>query len=408
MAIEMPPRDKSWIRLHNIVIFQRRPRHTHERGLLMNISTFVGLDVHARSVSAYAFNPFTGECKTKTFGYDACEIAQWIDELDQPAKAVYESGRTGFDLAKQLIKRGINCCIGAVSKIPKSQEQKIKKNDKADAEYLARMLAMGNIKEVYIPDDECEGARNLARAFANSVDDVVRAKHRFRSFLQIHGYVCNEKTPTGNRKSNWTKGYWNWAYSLKFNSTEDLATFNYYAQKVKDAEKEKEMLERLITNAAQSPRWKPYVDALCLIKGIKTITAFTIAVEIDDFTRFRNARAIANWLGLTPSEHSSGDSCHQGYITKARNRRLRKYIVEAAKHFTFATNARQRVPKDNMSSYSVRKHADKCNVRLKARRDHFEERGLNNNKASVAIARELIQWVWVIGMMVEKEQNKKA
>lgn len=375
-----------------------------ERGLLMYINTFIGLDVHARSVEAFAFNPFTGECSSKSFAYCAADIAEWVNTLEQPSKAVYESGCTGFDLAKQLISMDVNCCIGAVSKIPKSREQKIKKNDRADAQFLARMLAMGNIHEVYIPDDECEGARNLVRALNNARDDLTRAKNRMRSFLQTKGYVYNETTPKGRRKKNWSKGWWTWAYSLKFNSIEDNQTFNYYAKKVKDAEEDKRQLEKLVLLAAEKERWKPVVDGLSNIKGIKTVTAFAIAVEIDDFNRFPNARSVASWLGLVPSEHSSGESIHQGCITKAGNSRLRKLIVESSKCYSRATNHIPRIPKGNESSPAVIRKARKCNRRLKDRRDHFEERNMNKNIATVAIARELIQWCWVIGKYIQEEE----
>ncbi len=131
---------------------------------MLDATTFVGLDVHARSIKAVALDVMTGEVRAATFGYDAASVAQWIASVDPAAKCVYESGVTGFDLQKKLSSLGVDCVIGAVSKMIKPSADKRRKNDRNDAEFLARMLSVGNVVEVWVPDDECEAARAKGQA----------------------------------------------------------------------------------------------------------------------------------------------------------------------------------------------------------------------------------------------------
>lgn len=210
---------------------------------MLDTTTFVGLDVHARSIKAVSLDVMTGEVRCATFGYDAGAVAGWVRSVDPKARCVYESGVTGFDLQKRLSGLGVDCVVGAVSKMIKPSADRRRKNDRNDAEFLARMLSVGNVVEVWVPDDECEAARDLTRALEDARDDLSRAKQRLSKFLLRHGLVF----------------------------------------------------------------------------------------EAGEFSRFRNARSFAAWVGLTPSEHSSGESDRRGAITKAGNKHLRKALVEAAR-----------------------------------------------------------------------------
>ena len=156
-----------------------------------NATTFVGLDVHARSVKACAFVPETGE----TIGYEPGEIASWAASLPQPAKCVYESGVTGFHLCRELNAMGVDCVAGAVFKMHKPAADRGRKTDRRDAQFLAVQLALGVVTEVHVPDPECEGARDLTRALADARDDAVRAKQRLSKFLLGHGFVYDGKDP---------------------------------------------------------------------------------------------------------------------------------------------------------------------------------------------------------------------
>ena len=197
---------------------------------MSNATTFVGLDVHARSVKACAFVPETGETIRKSFGYEPGEIASWVSSLPQPARCVYESGVTGFHLCRELNAMGAACVIGAVSKMHKPAADRGRKTDRRDAQFLAVQLALGVVTEVHVPDAECEGARDLARALADARDDAVRAKQRLSKFLLRHGLVFDERTPTGRRKGNWTRAHWSWIESIRFAEGADNDVLAYYAK----------------------------------------------------------------------------------------------------------------------------------------------------------------------------------
>lgn len=153
--------------------------------------TSIGLDVHARSITAVALDALTGEVASQRFGYSPAEVASWILQFDTP-KAVYESGVTGFHLARALRELGVDCIVGAVSKMQRPASDKRRKNDSNDAEFLARQLAAHNIAEVFVPDEETEAARNLSRVLEDIRDDLTRAKHRLTHLLIRWGHVWNE------------------------------------------------------------------------------------------------------------------------------------------------------------------------------------------------------------------------
>mgnify|MGYP002666599436 FL=1 len=183
---------------------------------MLDTTTFVGLDVHARSIKAVSLDVMTGEVRSATFGYDAGAVAEWVRSVDPKARCVYESGVTGFDLQKRLSGLGVGCAVGAVSKMIKPSADRRRKNDRNDAEFLARMLSVGNVVEVWVPDDECEAARDLTRALEDARDDLSRAKQRLSKFLLRHGLAFDERTPTGRRKGNWTRAHWSWIESIRF------------------------------------------------------------------------------------------------------------------------------------------------------------------------------------------------
>ena len=194
----------------------------------MNTTTFVGLDVHARSIKAVALDAMTGEVRSATFGYDAAEVAGWVSSVDPSAKCVYESGVTGFDLQKRLSSMGIDCVVGAVSKMIKPSADRRRKNDRNDAEFLARMLSVGNVVEVWVPDDECEAARDLTRALDDAREDLKRCKQRLSKFLLRHGLVFSETNAKGQRKKNWTAAHWAWIRSISFPDKADDEVLAYY------------------------------------------------------------------------------------------------------------------------------------------------------------------------------------
>lgn len=279
---------------------------------MLDTTTFVGLDVHARSIKAVSLDVMTGEVRAATFGYDAGAVAEWVRSVDPGARCVYESGVTGFDLQKRLSGLGVDCVVGAVSKMIKPSADRRRKNDRNDAEFLARMLSVGNVVEVWVPDDECEAARDLTRALEDARDDLSRSKQRLSKFLLRHGLVFDERTPTGRRKGNWTRAHWSWIESIRFAERADNDVLAYYVDAVRRAAEEKARLEGLVEAEARKPRWRKRVDSLRCLKGVDTASAADLVFEAGEFSRFRNARSFAAWVGLTPSEHSQRGERPQG------------------------------------------------------------------------------------------------
>lgn len=206
---------------------------------MLDTTTFIGLDVHARSIKAVSLDVMTGEVRAATFGYDAGAVAEWVRSVDPRARCVYESGVTGFDLQKRLSGMGVDCVVGAVSKMIKPSADRRRKNDRNDAEFLARMLSVGNVVEVWVPDDECEAARDLTRALEDARDDLSRSKQRLSKFLLRHGLAFDERTPTGRRKGNWTRAHWSWIESIRFAERADEEVLAYYVDAVRRAAEEK-------------------------------------------------------------------------------------------------------------------------------------------------------------------------
>lgn len=202
---------------------------------MMNAATFVDLDVHARSIKAVALDVMTGEVKAARFGYDHAAVASRVAALPQPAKCVYESGVTRFDLAKKLAGDGIDCAVDAVSKMIRPAADRGRKSDRNDAEFLARILSAGNVVEVWVPDDGCKAARNLSRA----LEEVARAKQLPSKFLLRHGFAFDERTLTGQRRKNRAAAHWAWMRSISFEQKAAADAFAYYVDRVRSTSEEK-------------------------------------------------------------------------------------------------------------------------------------------------------------------------
>lgn len=361
--------------------------------------TSIGLDVHARSVAAAAFNPFTGEVVHRDFGTDAAEIAEWALGFEEP-RACYESGPTGFRMARELRALGLDCAVAAVSRMQRPAADARRKNDRRDAEFIARMLATHNIVEVPLPDAAAEAARDLDRALDDATADYLRARQRLNMFLIRIGRVWDERNADGTRKKAWTRAHWRWISETRLEGPQ-RDVLEHYVTAARCAESDKRQLERKVVALAGTDRWRPAVEALSCIKGIDALTAFRLAAEAGSFSRFRSAPAFASWCGLTPSERSSGETERRGGITKAGNRLVRTALIESAWHYSMCT-PRPKAPAPGADvPAAIRSRADECTARLCRRREALSAAGKNACRANAAVARELACWVWEIGCRAE-------
>lgn len=368
---------------------------------MIDFSTSVGLDVHARTIKAVAIEVATGEKACASFGYDPAAVAEWVGRLPQPARCCYESGVTGFDLQRRLEAMGVDCVVGAVSKMIKPAADRGRKNDRNDAEFLARMLSVGNVVPVWVPDPGCEGARDLSRALADAREESQRSKQLLSKFLLRNGFRFDERYPTGARVGNWTRRHWEWIRSISMEDPAAQETLEYYVRRCERAVEERGRLESMVRARAEEPRWKARVDALKCLKGIDAVTAFAVVVEAGEFSRFPRATSFAAWMGLAPSEHSSGGRTVRGGITKAGNKHLRRLMVEAAWHYSSCSPHQKALSAGQEVSPEVRAHAGKGVRRLAARRRAMADRLKPACAANCATARELACWCWAVGSMAE-------
>ena len=376
-------------------------------------STYVGLDVHARSVTCQALNVRTGETKTKAFNDcpNADVIASWLSTLEGPVYCAYESGCTAYTLCRELRELGFECDIIAISTLPRSTRDRQQKCDKLDAKAILREIAnpMSDYSTVWVPDSETEAARDLARLCDDAANATKRAKQQLQAFLLRHGYVWNEKTKAGSRKKTWGKDHARWLDSISFEDAAAQAAYDAYRLHVRQAQEFEKECRELVARESQKPRWKPYVDAIMRLKGLDVANAFLAAAEFGDFDRFASGDQVSCWLGTVPRNGSSGEREKHGGITKAGNSHLRRALIEGNAAISRRNFGGKKLAEGQVVSPEVERIAAKANTRLLKRYRHLaEDCGKPANKARTAVANEQIRWIWIIGKAVKAELAAKA
>lgn len=285
--------------------------------------TSVGLDVHARSVVAHALDVQTGEIFKARLCPDPAEVTGWIKALPGPAAVIYEAGPTGYGLARTLLASDIRTVVAAPSKLQRPSGSRVK-TDAIDAEHLSMLMRLDAFMAVTVPDELTEAARDLIRAREDCRGDLMRARHRLPKLLLRHGIVYS-----GGQA--WSNAHDAWLRRQRFDSLLLQAAFDEAYDNVITITARRDRLDdRIQTMAADGP----YTDAvrrLGCLRGISTLTGVGLAVEIGDWTRF-TSNSIGSFVGLVPSENSSGQSRSLGPITKTGNGHALRLLVEAAWH----------------------------------------------------------------------------
>src|SRR5919201_1683620 len=283
--------------------------------------TYVGLDVHARSTHAAAIEVATGELRRARFGGGSAEAIAWLQTLPPPLRGCYEAGPTGFALYRAAEAAGLRIDVVAPSKTPRAPGDRIK-HDRKDAELLARLLLAGQLKPVTVPTPPFEAARHLARAREQLRGDLMRCRHRVSKLLLLHGRVYEG--------SGWTKTHRRWLAQQRFEqAATELAYLDALAA-VDGLVARKQALDERLSRLASEGEWWSTVVRLRCFRGIDTLSALALTLEIGDFGRFRRPQQLASWLGLVPSLSQSGDTRAQGAITKTASAYARRLLVEAA------------------------------------------------------------------------------
>jgi len=354
--------------------------------MIESTTVHVGLDVHARSIrlSAVRADELLLE---RTLAYDE-EAVERVLRRWPAVRCCYEAGPTGYGLYRHLVERGIACQVVAPGLVPQRPGDRVK-TDPRDARKLARLHAGGLLEAIYVPSPELEAARDLVRAREDARLDRMRDRHRLSKFCLRHGRLL----PT----SAWTVTRRKWLSEQRFEYTAEQLTFDSYLHAVDLVDARIEALERAIRATAEQGAWSELVARLRCLRGVDTLTALALVAEIGDFSRFRTAEEFMAFVGLVPTEHSSGEHRRQGAITKVGNSHVRRLLVEAAWHARRRPKvgyelARRQRGQDAL----VIERAWRCQQRLHQRWQRMASRGKPQQKIVVACARELAGFVWAI------------
>jgi transposase len=344
---------------------------------------WVGMDVHARSTHGAAIGSLTGELHRVRFGPGTEEVIEWLAGLPAPVRAVYEAGPTGFGLARAAQRAGIDVMVAAPSKTPRAPGDRVK-TDRKDAELLARLLLAGQLKPVAMPPHWLEAVRHLARVREHVRRDLGRNRQRVSKLLLVEGRVYPGMT-------TWNREHRRWIAAQRFEHPETELALGDLLACVDGLTARRDALDERLSRLAQDARLWPTVARLRAFRGIDTLTALALHLELGgDWQRFGSPRQLASWLGLTPSLEQSGESSTQGSISKTGSSIARRLLVEAAWHY-LRTPAIGATPANRQTGQPdhILQIANRAQHRLHRTHRRRRQRSKPGNVVTVAVAREL-------------------
>jgi transposase len=363
---------------------------------------YIGIDAHKESNTVAL--AFSGQGEPELYGKTTADLKAFEAVLRKIMKKhglakedvalCYEAGPTGFVLARRLIKLGFECIVVAPSKIPSKSGDRVK-TDRRDARKLSRLFRAGELEGIHIPSVEDEVIRDVCRGRTDAVDERSRTKKQLLSFMLRNGYRYKGT-------AHWTEGHMRYLRELVLADPSQKMVLEEYLQRIDFAVKQVERIDDQMEKLLQTWSRKPLVDALMGFRGFKQTAAMVIVSEIGDFKRFKHPKQLMSYLGLTPSEDSSGGRRRQGSITKCGNGHARWMLVESAEHY--------RKPPKISKGLSVRQEGLSREVktiswhaqnRLSKRSYKLAMRRLHPNKIRVAIARELSSYIWDLAQIVD-------
>ena len=365
----------------------------------MNTVKFIGMDVHKKTITIAIADGDSRE-PARVYGtinndFDALsKFCRKMVSTSSELHFVYEAGPCGYGIQRYLNNNGFECIVAAPSMIPKKSGDRIK-NDRRDAKSLAQNHRSGELTAVYVPDPEDEAMRDLTRAREDAVISARKAKQRLCAFLLRHGLTYNGKT-------KWSKAYFNWLSDIAMPHPAQQVALQEYIDAVHENLKRVERLTDQIRHMAANWRLEPVMKALQAARGVSLIVAATMLSEIGDLSRFDNPKQLMAYLGLIPSEYSTGDKIKRGGITKTGNGHARKSLVEGSWAYRFPPRVSRTLLKRHEGlPEAIVKIAWKAQLRLCARFRRLMARGKTKQVVVTAIARELCAFLWAINKQVK-------
>ena len=353
---------------------------------------FVAMDIHKDSITVAIAEdgkvPVLYGAIAST-GAAVAKLAGKLSGTGAPLRFCYEAGPCGYGVYRQLRALGHECAVVAPSLIPRRPGDRIK-TDRRDALSLARLHRNGELTEVWVPDEEQEAIRDLERAREDFKHAERRARQRLNGFLLRHGRVY-----AGGRR--WTQAHYRWLETQRFDHPAQQIVFQEYVDEVKHAGARIKTLEEELERALSDWTFAGQAQDLMALRGVDTLTAITVLAELGDITRFDTPRQLMAYVGLVPSEHSSGQRRQRGAITKAGNAHVRRVLVESAWCYRFpARKTRHLQRRAEKTAPAVQAIAWKAQRRLCGRYRRLQARGMPKGKVCTAIARELLGFIWAI------------
>ncbi len=369
---------------------------------------YVGLDVHKESI-AVAYAPDEqglDVCYLGPIGTRQCDVDKLIRQLQSKAprlRFVYEAGPCGYWLYRYLQKSGQECMVVAPSLIPRRSGDRVK-TDRRDAMQLARLLRSGDLNRVYVPDLEDESVRDLCRLREDTVSDLRAAKQRLKSFLLRHDIRY------AGRRADWNARHVRWlCKEVSLPTAAQKIVFQEYLQAVTHLMERLAHVEEELREQVSRWRLEPLVQAYQALRGVQFKVAVTVAAELGDLSRFENPRQLMAYVGLHPSEHTSGGSRRQGGIAKTGNAHARRVLVEGAWSYRHAARVSQEIQMRQESlPEEIRAIAWKAQLRLCKRFRKLLARGKHLNVVTTATAREMIAFMWAIAKKVQLPVSSQA
>jgi transposase len=347
-----------------------------------DVRLWVCMDVHKFSIVAATLPPAGGAPEVARIETTERAIGRFIDRLGGPdgLAVAYEAGPGGFDLLRLLTRIGVRCDVIAPSLVPVRAGERVK-TDRRDAKKLVRLYRAGELVFVAAPDEQTEGLRDLLRCRDDLRCARTAARHRVAKQLLRHGRIYRDG------KKQWTKMHVAWVHRQRLQDPLAQQALEQMLIHLEGLDRQLARLDADLERIATAERWRDQVAALTAFRGISTRTALGLIAEIGDFRRFAHPRELASWLGITPSEYSSGDQQHRGHITKTGNRHARRLLIETAWHY------RHR-PRRRSARHAQSDRAWLAEIRLHRRHHDLIERGKRSTVVNVAVARELAAFLW--------------
>lgn len=365
---------------------------------MQEFSKYVGLDTHKDSIAVAVSEACGG--KPKYYGEIAntpAEVAKLVKSMSADGEVVsycYEAGPCGYEIYRQIMGLGHECMVVAPSLIPTKPGDRVK-TDRRDSESLCRLHRAGELTPVWVPDQEQEAIRDLTRAREDMKAMERQARQRLNAFLLRHGQVYTAG------KSKWTQTHFRWLERVKFALPVQQIVMEEYVDAIKQAQQRVADLEGEMHKVLAQWSLAPVVEALMALRGVQLIVAMTVVAELGDISRFDSAPQLMAYLGLVPSEHSSGKSKRRGGITKTGNGHVRRVLIQAAWCYRFPARRTAHLQRRAAQCpASIQAMAWKAQKRLCGRYQHLLATGKLPVQTCTAIARELAGFIWAIACAV--------